>query len=561
MSSAGKRGYLPGLQARALFIRCLGRSTWWHGVGIALNERARRENTSVGAQDLGRIAGRVFPVTVVLQLCSFAASLALAAVLGASYATDAYFLGLSVPLLVFGTTAAAVRLGAIPALTEAQLSAPARFSETSSELMTAVLAGSTVLVTLVGLLNILALPHFVSGNDVRTLPLARLMTVELAPLGVLGACSGVLGAILTVRGRFVAPIAVLCIDPILRVLFVTTVGDRIGIQAVVVGQLSGNFLAVAVLLHLAYRARVYLRLMPFLHSRFVIYVVGFSAPLLIAQTVLQVNPVIDRSMAAALPTSSVTVLDLAVGMFSVPVALLVSSLIAPIAATWAARYAEGGWSALRQSYARGARVLLLVVPPVVVLGFLLRRELLTITYEWGAFSQGAADRVAFVFGMLLLGLPAQTLVILLSTLFVVRRDSVLPMKIALANVVLNVTLNFPLRHFLGAAGLALSTTVTYTLLCGVYAGLARRRFGRLGAFARAEVATVMAASGLVAVAAASLLAILPEVGTKKQALINIIAVSGSGVGLYCLVLYTFTKGGVIATTNGVCRLATRLLSR
>lgn len=491
------------------------------------------ETTPVGLQSFGRIAASVFPVIVIVQLCSFGASLALASVLGASSATDAYFLGLSVPLVVFGTMLAAVRLGAIPALTEAQRLGPERFSISASELLTAVLVASAGLVTLAALVNVLALPLFVSDNDGQTLPLARLMTVELAPLGFLGAGSGALGAILTVRGHFVAPVAVLCFDPILRALLVITAGSLLGVQALVAGQLAGNLLAICLLWQLVRRAGVDLRLVPFSRSRFVVGVLAFSAPLLIGQSVLQVNPVIDRTMAAALPPSNVTVLDLAVGMFSVPVALLASTLIAPIAATWASRYAEEGWPALKQSYARAVRGLLVALPPIVILGFLLRREVLTITYEWGAFSKSAADRTAVVFGMLLLGLPAQTLVIFLSTLFVVRRDSIFPMKIALANVCLNVALNFALRPFLGVAGLALSTTLTYTILCSVYAAVARRRFGPLGlGLLRAEVAMVLVASGLVALTAGSLLALLPHAETKTQALFNIFAVSGLGIAIY-----------------------------
>jgi putative peptidoglycan lipid II flippase len=523
---------------------------------------ASRETAPVGQQSLGRIAASVFPVTVILQLCSFGASLALASVLGASYATDAYFLGLSVPLVVFGTMLAAIRLGSIPALTEAQRSAPQRFSMAASELFTGVLVASAGLVTLVVLLYVLALPLFVSDNNGQTLPLAQLMAVELAPLGILGAGSGALGAILTVRGRFVAPVAVLCLDPILRALFVITAGSLLSVQALVAGQLAGNLLAICLLWQLVRRAGVDLRLVPFSRSPFVVGVLAFSAPLLIGQSALQVNPVIDRTMAAALPPGNVTVLDLAVGMFFVPVALLASTLIAPIAATWASRYAEEGWPALKQSYVRAVRGLVVALPPIVVLGFLLSREVLKVTYEWGAFSKSAADRTAVVFGMLLLGLPAQTLVILLSTLFVVRRDSVFPMKIALANVCLNVALNFALRPFMGVAGLALSTTLTYTILCGVYAAAARHRFGPLGLGPlRAEVTLALVATGLVAVAAVSLLALLPQAETKTQALFNIFAVSGLGIAIYFVMLGAATKGGFTAVAVGVRRLAAGIRDR
>jgi peptidoglycan biosynthesis protein MviN/MurJ (putative lipid II flippase) len=122
----------------------------------------------------------------------------------------------------------------------------------------------------------------------------------------------------------------------------------------------------------------------------------------------------------------------------------------------------------------------------------------------------ALHHTADVFGMLLLGLPAQVLVVVLATLFIVRRDSVFPMKIAIANVVLNVGLNFALRPGLGVTGIALSTTLTLTILCGVYVVVAQRRWQvfdvkRLRApLARAAISTVgMVAVGWTLVSAAN----------------------------------------------------------
>jgi putative peptidoglycan lipid II flippase len=297
-----------------------------------------------------------------------------------------------------------------------------------------------------------------------------------------------------------------------------------------------------------------LRIAGFLRSRFVIHVLGFAAPLLIAQSVLQVNPIVDRTMAAALRTSSVTVLDLAVGMSSVPVALVASSLIGPIAATWASRYAEAGWPALRNSYARAARGLLFAVPPLVVLGFLLRRQLVIVTYEWGAFTSGAASRTALCFGMFLLGLPAQAFVVLLSTLFVIRGDSRLPMKIAFANVGLNLALNFPLRHLFGVAGLALSTTLTYSILCGIYVSAARHRFGPLGAFRREDLTPALIASGIVALTVASFLRFLPVATTKANALLEIFAVLGLALVVYLAALTTVAKDSLADVAARLWRL-------
>src|SRR5690348_807155 len=81
--------------------------------------------------------------------------------------------------------------------------------------------------------------------------------------------------------------------------------------------------------------------------------------------------------------------------------------------------------------------------------------------------------------MLLLGMLAQTLIMPLSTLFVIRGDTVFPMKVGIANCLLNAVLDVILRGPLGVAGIALGTTLTLAILCVVYAWQARRRWGSL----------------------------------------------------------------------------------
>src|SRR5207248_2169590 len=116
---------------------------------------------------------------------------------------------------------------------------------------------------------------------------------------------------------------------------------------------------------------------------------------------------------------------------------------------------------------RALHAVILAVPPLVAAGVLARDHVISLLYQGGAYTDHSLHLTAEVFGMLVLGLPAQVLVVVLSTLFIVRHDSVFPMKIALANVALNVGLNFALRPALGISGIALSTTLTFTILAAI----------------------------------------------------------------------------------------------
>src|SRR5689334_12154561 len=96
--------------------------------------------TSPGVRDPGlkRTIASLAPASLLLQLVSFISSVVLATRLGATTATDAYYLALSVPVVAYGILTAAVRLGAIPALTRvAQTRSADEFRMASEELICA----------------------------------------------------------------------------------------------------------------------------------------------------------------------------------------------------------------------------------------------------------------------------------------------------------------------------------------------------------------------------------------------------------------------------------------
>jgi len=135
------------------------------------------------------MAGLV-PISLAVQVCSFISSIALARVLGASYATDAYFIALSIPTLVYGILLAAVRIGATPALTDAS-SDDATLDTAASELVSATFVASAVLTVVAGAVAATVLPGLL-GASPHQASTTRLMILELTPLGVFGAMTGAL---------------------------------------------------------------------------------------------------------------------------------------------------------------------------------------------------------------------------------------------------------------------------------------------------------------------------------------------------------------------------------
>jgi peptidoglycan biosynthesis protein MviN/MurJ (putative lipid II flippase) len=155
------------------------------------------------------------PWNIGVQAASLVSSIALAWVLGASTGTDAYFVGLSVPVLVYGTLLVAVRAGAISPLTDLLNGDEEAFKRASSQIVSATAAASLVCSLVLTAGAALVLPLLVGGGE-HFASQTRITILELAPLGVLGALTGVLGAVLAVRRIFAPQVAVMAIEPVIK---------------------------------------------------------------------------------------------------------------------------------------------------------------------------------------------------------------------------------------------------------------------------------------------------------------------------------------------------------
>jgi putative peptidoglycan lipid II flippase len=491
-------------------------------------------------QPLRKTVARVAPAGLLVQLLSFVSSVVLATQLGASVGTDAYYLALSIPVVVYGVLLSAVRLGGIPALTAIAREQPGRaLSRAASELVTATTTVAVLLSAVLSAAMMVVLPA-AAGGSAELSSLTREFVAELAPYAVTGALLGALGAVLAVRGKFVAGTMVLCFEPVAKSLLLLALSRPLGIQALVIGNLGGNLIAAGVLWELVRRQGIAVRPVGFCRSPMVRGVLLLSAPLVLGQALVQLNPLIDRTTAAAVGPGSVTVFELGVRLFNAPMALLASTLIAPLAATWSARLAAEGWSSVTASFARVAKVVVVVVLPFVVLGILARHDLVEFAYASHRYTPRSVERTANVLGALLVGMVAQIMIVPLSTMFVIRGDTVFPLKVGIANCVLNAALDVALRGPLGVVGIAASTSVTLVILCLVYAREARRRWGPLG-LGRALRGPLCVSLGLcVAIAAVGELVIhtLPAAHSRLQALaagaaLAAVAVAVTGAVLLC----------------------------
>jgi putative peptidoglycan lipid II flippase len=483
---------------------------------------------------------------VFVQVLSFGSSIALATQLGATTETDAYYLALSVPVVTYGILLAAVQLGAIPVLTRAEHRSREEFLSGCNQVVSATVVGATVIAVVVTGVMVALLPALSGGSGLLKSHTREFM-LELSPYAVTGAMIGVLGGILAVRGRFVVMTVFLGIEPVLKTILMLLLHRQLGAQTLIIGNLAGNLLVVAILVGLIRREGIALRPVGFRSSPLVRALLKLSLPLVISQSVLQLNPLIDRTTAASVGAGSVTQFELGFRLFSASGGILVASILAPLAATWAARLAADGWEAVIASFSRVVVGATLLTPPLIVLGVVLRHELVDIAYRSHVYGAAAISHTADVLGILLVSLLPQLLIVALATLFVIRKDTIFPMKVGIANCVINAVLDVILRIPLGVAGIALSTTLTVTILCIAYIRGAERRWGTLRLREAVRPLKIAVAScAAMAASGAMILTLLPSAPSRLQEVGIVAAVVALGAVIYAAFVL---PGGALARAD------------
>lgn len=432
-------------------------------------------STATEAGGLRRTIAGVIPVTAATQVLGFASSVVMAEYLGATRDTDAYYLALLLPGLASGVIVAALRQGAIPALTEAGRNdeGPA-FSETVSALVIAVSAIALVLAIALAAVGFAGFSLAAPDWPAKYLDRVVFYSLLLVPFTVGAAAQGAMTAALAVRGSFRIAIAIYGFESVAKILFVVLL-TSLGGYSLVFGNLAGQALGVAALVFSLHRRGVRLSLVnpkryPILRKALIV-----TAPLLVSASVIQVNPFIDKGVAAGLGGGQVTALELAQRLALIPEVLLAGSLITPLVATWSSMHESSGWQSVERSFLRTIRLSWLAAALITAVGFPLRDELIEIVYGRGMFTEASVELTAAAFGALLFTLPASMSMIACSSLFVVRKETVFPMKVGFSNVALNTVLTIALASLIGLPGVALGTALTMTVNLLTYlVGISRR---------------------------------------------------------------------------------------
>jgi putative peptidoglycan lipid II flippase len=350
-------------------------------------------------------------------------------------------------------------------------------------------------------------PGFDAPTTARTIELTRLML--LSP--ILLALGAVATSALNAQGRFGAAALAPIFYNLAIIAAALLLTPSLGIFALAVGVVAGSLAHLLVQLGplrgAGYRHRPIADLAD-ADTRRTLQLLG---PRALGLAASQITFLVATTLSSDLGVGAIAAFTVAFALLQLPIGVIgvpLGIVLLPSLSREAALSEEGEYVRL---VTRSVRLLLFVMLPIAALGFVLRTDVVSILFAYGAFGEQAVPQTAETFGVFLVGLPAHACIAVLARAFYARQDTTTPVVAAIVAVAINSSLAIALVGPLGLPGLALAIAIAAWIEAVVLVAILDRRVGlELGGMARVMLETVVAA-GAAAAVASGVLAVVPPV--------------------------------------------------
>jgi putative peptidoglycan lipid II flippase len=376
---------------------------------------------------------------------------------GASGQLDAFFAAFRIPDLIFQLVAAG-------ALSSALIPVIAGLLATDQDSRAWRVASTVTNLMLLGLLSLALLfevaapwivPLITPGFDVVqtevTVELTRIMLIS--PIFL--ALGAVATSILNARGRFAAAAMAPVVYNIAIILGAVLLAPALGVYSLALGVIVGSLGNLAIQLRPLWATGFRYEPAVEVHDPEAREALVLMAPRAVGLGVTQLTFIVSTTLASGLATGSITAFNVAFTVLQIPIGLIGVPLGVVVFPSLSRELAIGAVTRYVALLTRSVRLVLFVMLPITGLAMVLRRQVVTLLFDYGRFDQAAIDLTANTLLYFLIGLAAHSLIAILARAFYAAKDTKTPVIAAILAVVVNVAFGIATVGALGLAGLAL----------------------------------------------------------------------------------------------------------
>ena len=439
---------------------------------------------SRGRQQIARAAALVMALFVVSRVLGLVRQMVIGALFGLNSDLDAYLAAARISEMVFLLVAGgALGSAFIPTFADHL----ANGDHPGAWRLASAIANLTliVLTATAGLLVALApafvqtviAPGFDPPQQALTVRLLRLMLISPVVFGVSGIVMGVLNA----HQHFLLPALAPSVYNLSIIGGALLLGPRLGVTGIAVGVVVGA--ALHLLVQVPGLVHYGLRYVPTLglDDPSVREVGRLMAPRILGTAIVQLNFVVNNSLASGMGEGAVSAINYAWLLVMLPQGVFAQAVGTAAFPTFAEQAARGERAEMRSTLAATLRAVYSLSLPATVGLLVLRRPLVKLLFERGAFEATSTEAVAWALAFYALGLVGHAGLEIIARAFYALHDTLTPVWVGGLAMGLNVAMSLVLPGLFERAGwpthagLALANSVATLVELLVLHVLIRRR--------------------------------------------------------------------------------------
>lgn len=443
------------------------------------------ENGNAAHRQITRAAGVVMIGMALSSLAGLATTMLVSHAFGTGHELDAFYAANRLTEIVFNLMAGGALASAfVPTFTgflaRGDQQGAWRLASSISNLVFLAMTVVAILAALMApwLVRHILAPGFEDAAQIRlTVELLRIMLISSIVFGI----SGLLMGILNAHQHFFLPALAPAFYRAGWILGIGFLVPEMGIKGLAWGVVLGAWLHLFVQIPgLRGRQAHYERRMG-MSDPSVRLVGRLMAPRLLGVAAVQVNFLVNTILASSQPEGSLAALNLALALMIMPQAVIAQATAIAALPTFSEQFARHELEAMRISFASTLRSVFFLSLPASLGLMLLRKPLVSLLLERGAFDRDSTEMVAWALLWYGAGLVGHALLEVIVRAFFAMQDTRTPVMVGVAAMSLNIVFSllfsrlFIMLGWAPHGGLALANSLATALECLVLLFLIHRR--------------------------------------------------------------------------------------
>jgi murein biosynthesis integral membrane protein MurJ len=381
---------------------------------------------------------------------------------GAGATMDAYLVAYLLPVTIAQLAIGTIENTVIPAYARIRITGTKKqASLLLSTLLNLLLIGGSLLTLLMFIFRRQVIFITAPALDPVRMNLAVGLTPFILPVLLLMSLIGFLECIFNAEEQFGWPAYAGILVPLSTAILVLVFSKSLGVVMLCVGMVVGLCLQLGVFIIRARRANLVYRPVIDLRLPELSLILLAAWPALLGSIISQISPIVDQIFTSFLPVGSISALNYALKLISVPTGVIALSIGRAAVPYFSLQVAMNDIKAFKESLRFYMWIMGIGTALLSVFMLVLAHPIVQVLFQRGQFSAADTDRTAATLIGFVVGLAPMTLLFIVVRAFSALRRTQVLFLISIANVVLNAVFDYIFGRLWQSQGIALATSAMY----------------------------------------------------------------------------------------------------